>query len=159
LAEVRAHLLRLSLMVGRRLRAEAFSGRTLRLTLRTADFTTICRHRTFPRWFYHGRQIYQGALHILGQIPLKQPVRMIGVAAAGLVKNLRQRELFLDNEKLEALENSEAAILDRFGEFSIKPAALLQLRPANRQEGKWSFTSAPADSHSPAGGRRFILTR
>ncbi len=157
--EVQAHLLRLALMVGRRLRAENFAGRTIRLTLRTSDFTTLCRHRTFPRWFSHGRQIYLGALQILRQLPLKGPVRMIGVAVANLVKGARQPELFIDNDKLQALENAEDAVLDRFGEFSIKPAALLQLHSEKREEGKWTFTSEPAASHSLAGARRFILTR
>lgn len=167
--EVKAHLLRLSLMVGRRLRAEKFAGRTLRLTLRTGDFTTLCRHRTFPRWFYHGRQIYQGALYILQRISFKGPVRMIGVAVANLVKGIRPREIFLDNDKIEALERAEDAVLNRFGEFSLKPAALPQLtyespstiaqESSKREEGKWTFTSEPAASHSLAGARRFILTR
>jgi DNA polymerase-4 len=159
LERVRAHLLRLSLMVGRRLRAEGFAGRTIRLTLRTSDFNTVCRHRTFPRWFHHGRQIYQGALHVLQALPLKRPVRMIGVAVANLAEGAFQRELFLDNDKLQSLEQGEDAVLDRFGEFAIAPAALLRLRQARREEGKWSFTSAPQGSPSLAGARRFILTR
>lgn len=159
LEEVCAHLLRLSLMVGRRLRAERFAGRTIRLTLRTGDFTTLCRHQTFPRWFSHGRQIYQGARFVLQQLSCAGPVRMIGVAVANLVKDIRQPELFVDNDKLQALETAEDAILNRFGEFSLKPAALLQLGGKKREEGKWTFTSEPAVSRSLAGARRFILTR
>jgi DNA polymerase-4 len=157
--EVQAHLLRLALMVGRRLRAENFAGRTIRLTVRLSDFNTFCRHQTFPRWFRHGREIYQGALAILQQMPAHQPVRMIGVAVANLVKGALQRDLFLNNDKLQALENTEDAILNRFGEFSIKPAALLHIQAGTREEGKWTFTSEPAASHSIAGARRFILTR
>jgi len=157
--EMRAHLLRLSLMVGRRLRADGFAGRTLRLTLRSSDFTTICRHQTFPRWFHHGQQIFRGACSILERLPLEQPVRMIGVAVANLVKGVRQRELFADNSRLQSLEQAEDVILDRFGEFSLKPATLLQLDKAQRETGKWTFTSAPAGSRSLAGARRFILTR
>jgi len=157
--EICAHLLRLSLMVGRRLRAETLAGRTLRLTLRTGDFATYCRHQTFPRWFYQGREIYQGGRQILNSFALKQPVRMLGIAVANLVPYAPQRELFIDNDKLQALEKAEDAVLNRFGEFSLKPAALLQLSRANREAGKWSFPSQPAASRSSAGGRRFILTR
>jgi DNA polymerase IV len=154
-----AHLLRLSLMVGRRLRAEKFAGRTLRLTLRTGDFTTCCRHQTFPRWFYQGRQIYQGGRQILNSFHLKQPVRMLGIAVANLVPYVPQRELFIDNDKLQSLEKVEDAVLNRFGEFSLKPAALLQLSRAGREAGKWSFTPPSPTPRSSAGGRRFIVTR
>lgn len=159
MGEVEAHLLRLSLMVGRRLRAERYAGRTIRLTVRTGDFTTLSRHHTFSEWFYHGRQIYQGARQVLGQLKLEGPVRLIGVSVAGLMKDVRQPELFNNSEKLQALEKAEDEILNRFGEFSIKPARLLQVNSKKREAGKWSFTSEPAASRSLAGARRFILTR
>jgi len=157
--KVRAHLLRLSLAVGRRLRADSFAGRTIRLTVRTSDFSTYCRHQTFPRWFRHGREIYQGAVSILEQLPWRGPIRMVGVSVANLIKGAHQRELFVNNDKLQALEQAEDAVLDRFGEFSVRPAALLLLQNKQREEGKWTFISAPADSHSMAGARRFIHTR
>jgi DNA polymerase IV len=177
--EIRAHLLRLSLMVGRRLRAERCAGKTIRLTVRAYDFSTSCRHQTFPRWFRHGRDIYDAAFSIFEGLPWPGPVRMIGVAVANLVKGASQRELFRDNEKVQALEEAEDALLNRFGEFVIKPATLLLLnqkrkdaeakragekpkqdkKDSRRDEGKWAFTSEPAASRSLPGARRFILTR
>lgn len=159
-AELRAHLLCLSLMVGRRLRADGYAGRTLRLTLRTSDFTTFCRHRTVPRWLYHGQQIYQHAWHLFESLPWPGPIRMIGIAVASLAKGARQNELFAENEKEQALLRAEDTILDRFGEFGIKPASLLALsRKRSSEDHPWTFTSAPADSRSLAGARRFIRTR
>jgi DNA polymerase-4 len=159
-AELRAHLFCLSLMVGRRLRADGFAGRTLRLTLRTSDFTTFCRHRTVPHWLYHGKQIYHHAWNLFESLPWPGPLRMIGIAVASLAKGARQGDLFAAHEKEQALVRAEDAILDRFGEFSIKPAALLALsRKRPNEDRPWTFTSAPADSRSLAGARRFIRTR
>ncbi len=157
--ELQAHLLCLALMVGRRLRADGYAGRTLRLTLRTSNFTTFCRHRTVPCWLRHGQQIYDYAWRLFESLPWPGPLRMIGVAVASLAKGVQQGELFADQEKAQALVRAEDAILDRFGEFSITPASLLALYPSRTRENKWTFTSAPADSRSLAGARRFIRTR
>jgi hypothetical protein len=86
-------------------------------------------------------------------------VRMLGIAVANLVPYVPQRELFIDNDKLQSLEKAEDAVLNRFGEFSLKPAALLQLSRAGREAGKWSFTPPSPTPRSSAGGRRFIVTR
>jgi len=158
LAELRAHLLCLSLMVGRRLRADGYSGKTVRLTLRTSSFTTFCRHHTVPRWLSHGQQIYQSAWKLFESLPWPGPIRLIGIAVASLAKGVAQGELFDDHEKKVALARAEDTILDRFGEFTIKPASLLTLHKRSSRENQWTFTSAPADSRSLAGARRFIRT-
>jgi len=160
LPELRAHLLCLALMVGRRLRADGYEGRTLRLTLRTSNFTTCCRHRTVPRWLRHGQQIYRDAWQLFESLPWPGPLRMIGIAVANLRKGVNQPDLFADTQKAQALTQAEDAILDRFGEFTLKPASLLMLSRNRRfEEHPWTFTSAPADSRSMAGARKFIRTR
>ncbi len=160
LEELRAHLLCLSLMVGRRLRADGYAGRTVRLTLRTANFNTFCRHRSGPVWLRHGRQIYEHAWSIFESLPWPGPIRLIGVAVANLVKQVEQGDLFGEQTKRRALTRAEDTILDRFGEFTIKPASLLALQAKQQSREKaWTFMSEPAASPSPAGARRFIRTR
>ncbi len=160
LAELRAYLLCLALMVGRRLRADGYAGRTVRLTLRTANFNTFCRHRTGPTWLRHGRQIYESAWSLFESIPWPGTIRLIGVAVANLVKQVEQSDLFGEQAKRQALTRAEDAILDRFGEFTIKPASLLALQAKQRSREKaWTFMSGPADSRSLAGARKFIRTR
>jgi DNA polymerase-4 len=160
LSELQAHLLCLSLMVGRRLRADGYAGRTVRLTLRTSNFNTFCRHRSGPVWLRHGRQIYEHAWSLFESLPWPGPIRLIGVAVANLVKQVEQGDLFGEQAKRQALTRAEDTILDRFGEFTIKPASLLALQVKQRSREKaWTFTSEPADSRSLAGARRFIRTR
>jgi len=160
LPELRAHLLCLALMVGRRLRTDGYAGRTIRLTLRTSNFTTFCRHRTVQHWLCHGQQIYRDAWQLFERLPWPGPLRMIGVAVANLRKGIGQGELFADTHKAQALTRAEDEILDRFGEFTIKPASLLTLyRKCPVEDHPWTFTSAPVDSPSLAGARRFIRTR
>ena len=155
---VRLHLLRLSLMVGRRLRADNYCGRIVRLILRLGDFETIIRQHVFKgRFFDHGLEIYQGAQVMLARLHLgSKPVRMVGVGVADLVQGVRQAELSPDYEKRRRFIAAEDSLLDRFGEFVLRPAALVLL--AQRKEGKWTCGLARPGSSLRAGSRRFILT-
>ena len=81
------HLLRLSEMVGRRLREQGFAGRTVALTVRYSDMHTFSRRRSLPEHIDDGYAIYQAASSILSeQVGNKRAIRLLGVCVSGLAK-------------------------------------------------------------------------
>jgi DNA polymerase-4 len=132
---VNHHLLRLSEMVGRRLREESYSGRTITLVLRYADMHTFCRQKSISEYLDDGYDIYQAALSILQkQMSDKRAVRLIGVSVSNLVKGTRQLDMFED-PRTRNLQKAVDAINDRFGEFTIRRASLVELKIRPKSHG------------------------
>ncbi|MCL5105381.1 MAG: DNA polymerase IV [Armatimonadetes bacterium] len=120
------NLLRLSEMVGRRLREQGFAGRTVTLVVRYADMHTFSRQRSLREHIDDGYAIYQVALSILReQIGNKRAIRLVGVCVSNLVKGSRQLNLFPDERRGKLLETMDA-INDRYGEFTILRASLVE---------------------------------
>lgn len=126
------HLLRLSEMVGRRLREQDFAGRTVTLVVRHANMHTFSRRQTLSECIDNGYTIYQIALSILrNHIDNKQPIRLIGISVSGIVIGSHQMSLFAD-EKGKKLLNAMDAINNRYGEFTIRRASLLETKPRGK---------------------------
>lgn len=129
---VRAVLLELSEKVGRRLRAEGAAGRTVTLTLRAHDFTTSSRARTFTRFFDDGYDIYDAGCQILEGLRLPSAVRMLGIGVSSLSYGPRQAwwvpQVIRQRQLLSACDR----INDRFGEATLRRAALLDEPEAQR---------------------------
>ena len=70
--------------VGGRLRASAFSGRTVTLKLRRYDFTTITRSQTLPQPTDDVRQIASTARRLLAEAGTSGGLRLLGVGVSGL---------------------------------------------------------------------------
>src|SRR4051812_45622301 len=70
--------------VGGRLRASAFSGRTVTLKLRRYDFTTITRSQTLPQPTDDVRQIAATARRLLAEAGTQGGLRLLGVGVSGL---------------------------------------------------------------------------
>lgn len=144
------HLLRLSEMVGRRLREQEFAGRTITLTVRYSDMHTFSRRRSIPEHIDDGFAIYQVALSILGeQVGNKRAIRLVGVCVSNLVKGFRQLDLFAD-ERSRTLLKTLDAINDRYGEFMIRRASLIETKPRERTPG--SFAGARSQQTPPDRG-------
>jgi len=128
--EVLSHtLLRLSEMVGRRLREQGYSGRTVALSVRYSDMHTFSRRRSLPEHIDDGYAIYSVALSILkDQVGNARPIRLIGVCVSNLVRGSHQLSLFADQRQEKLLEALDA-INDRYGEFTIRRASLLEVTP------------------------------
>ena len=123
--EIRRHILRLSEMVGRRARRYRYSGRTVSLVLRYSDFTTFSRQRSINEYIDQGRDIYLTAARILEGLRLKLPVRLVGVCLSNLTRCRHQLELFDPQQKKIRSVKAMDKINDRYGEFSITYAMLM----------------------------------
>jgi DNA polymerase-4 len=126
------HLLRLSEMVGRRLREQGLAGRTVTLTLRHADMHSFTRRQTISEYIDDGYTIYQVAMSILrDQVDSGKEIRLIGVTVSDLVKGQHQMSLFVDEREKKLLDAMDS-INDRYGEFTIRRASLLETKPRGK---------------------------
>ena len=79
-------VLRLTTKVTNRMRVAGVAGRTVTLTVRFADFTTITRSRTLPEATDVTREIHQTATRLYDALGLQRArVRLVGVRVEGLV--------------------------------------------------------------------------
>ncbi len=128
--ELRRHLLELCCEVGRGLRKQSLAGQSLRLKMRLEDFTTYSRTRRFDRPAFSDRVFYRESCALLTLEPPTRPVRLIGVAAVGLVapEDPAQGRLFPPSEEEQRAERAERAadrVRARFGKAAIRPASLV----------------------------------
>ena len=74
--DLERYLLQLAEMVGRRLRKNHYTGRTVALTIRYQDFTTFSRRRSIGELLYNSFDIYLVAREILLSLRITRPVRL-----------------------------------------------------------------------------------
>lgn len=132
---IQSHLLRLSEMVGRRLRKGGFSGKTITLTLRYANMHVFNRQKSLVDYIDDGYDIYLAALPILdSQLARdRRAIRLVGVCVSNLTKG-RQLHMFGDPRK-EDISNVMDAINNRYGEFTVKRARILDLQVRAKTHG------------------------
>ncbi len=124
---LRREMLRLSDAVASRLRRHSLQARTVALKLRYPDFTTLTRQATLPDPTDSGPAIYAQALSLFDAAWDRRPVRLIGVSAANLSQPGRQLRLFeQEDQRRGQLEAALDRIRDRFGEYAIQRASLLE---------------------------------
>ena len=123
-------LLRLSDQVARRLRTEAYWGRTVCLKLRDARFVTRLRQTTLRQATADHPLIYESALQLLRALWDGGPVRLIGVSMSNLARTHReeQAELFTAHDRQGRLREALDRVRDRLGESSLVPAGTLAHR-------------------------------
>jgi DNA polymerase-4 len=123
--KVEATLMRLSEMVGRRLREQNVYARTLQLKLRYQDFTTITRARTLETPTHLDNEIFQ-QIRNLFQINWRRgaEVRLLGVQASSFEEAPEQGDLLRGqaNDKWKQALSAVDRVRDRFGESSISLA-------------------------------------
>ncbi len=142
--DIRRYLLQLSEMVGRRARRHGYRGRTVVLTVRYKDFTTFSRRLSIQRHINNSPDIYRVSLRVLDSLRLRQAVRLLGVSLTGLAR-CSQLPLFAEQGRRDELVESMDRINDRYGEFTVTYAALME---RSREPGVIS------PSWRPAGARR-----
>jgi len=120
--QIESTLMRLSEMVGRRLRESQFQARTLQLKLRYKDFTTITRARTLETATHLDNEIYQ-EIHALFHTNWRRgaEVRLLGVQASGFGDSPSQGNLLEDHgrEKWQNALHAADRLRDRYGEKSV----------------------------------------
>jgi DNA polymerase-4 len=128
-AQLEATLMRLSEMVGRRLRESHFYARTVQLKLRYKDFTTITRAHTLPSATQLDNEIFE-QIRALFRKNWKSgaPVRLLGVQASSFASQPEQINLLEDDRQQRWKDALAAAdrLRDKFGESSVGLAAGLR---------------------------------
>jgi len=127
--QLESTLMRLSEMVGRRLREAGLHARTIQLKLRYKDFTTITRAHSLAAATQLDTEIFE-QIRILFRKNWKKgsPVRLLGVHAASFENAARQGDL-LDGDRRERWKDVLSAadkLRDRFGESSVTLASGLK---------------------------------
>jgi DNA polymerase-4 len=123
---IERHILQLSEKVGRRLRRGSYTGRTVTLVLRYADFHTFSRQRRLRHAVDHGLDVYAAAADILRDIPFSQPIRLVGVSVSGLERDVVQLPLFEDERKRKFIAGAMDEINDRYGDFTVTWGTLIE---------------------------------
>jgi len=137
------YLLQLAAMVGRRARRYRVTGKTVHLTVRYGDFTTVGRQQTWRSPTNQSEEIYRDALAILDTFDLSQPIRLLGVRITNLTHHSEQMALFETEQKASLATAAMDEANDRFGEFAVTFASVLEteekgshvISPAWRPEG------------------------
>jgi len=124
--QLEATLMRLSEMVGRRLREANFYARTIQLKLRYQDFTTITRARSLPAATQLDGDIFEQARTLFRKNWTQgRQVRLLGVQASSFEAQADQINL-LEGGREQRWKDALAAadrLRDKFGESSVSLAA------------------------------------
>ena len=129
LSQIEATLMRLSEMVGRRLRESHFHARTVQLKLRYTDFTTVTRAHTLPAPTQLDTEIFEQIRTLFRKNWKKDvPVRLLGVHASSFTSQPDQINLLEGNRQQRWKDALAAAdrLRDKFGESSVGLAAGLR---------------------------------
>ena len=126
-------LLRLSAKVAGRLRTAGVAGRTVTVTIRFADFTTITRSRTRAEATDVTQEIYRTAAATYDALGLQRArVRLVGVRVEGLVPRTSVHRQLVLGERDQGWREADRAVdraTVRFGSEAVRPASLLAGRP------------------------------
>jgi DNA polymerase IV len=120
--QIESTLMRLSEMVGRRLREGGLHARTLQLKLRYKDFTTITRAHSLENPTQLDNEIFETIRRLFrANWPKGAEVRLLGVHASSFTKPSAQGDLLDGNSrgKWEQALSAMDRVRDKFGESSI----------------------------------------
>jgi DNA polymerase-4 len=124
-----AELLRLSEKVGSRMRRAGFSGTTVSIKVRFADFATITRSHKRKVPTDSSREIFHEARSLFLALHLDRArIRLVGVRVEGILDSEEvESQLVLGAPDRGWREAEEAvdALSARFGPGSVRPARLL----------------------------------
>ena len=142
---VARELLRLSTKVTGRMRRARVLGRTVAITVRFSDFTTLSRSRTLPEPTDVNQEVYRCALELYDAVDdARTRVRLVGVRVEGLIDQGRVHRQGVLGERESGWSEADRAVdlaSSRFGPSAVGPASLLGgagVRPRTpRGEGDW----------------------
>ncbi len=131
--EIRRRLLALAERTAGRVRAAGLAGRTITLTVRFSDFTTITRSKTLREPTDSGRTLYAEACSLFDALALQRArLRLVGVRVAKLVPLAEAPIQGVLGEPEHGWRDAERAVdraAARFGRGAVQPARLI--RPAD----------------------------
>jgi len=145
--ELEELLMRLSEMVGRRLRAAGRRGTVVSVGVVYRPIAgRFSRQVTLPAPISTGEEIYRAALTLLATREPRREVGTLGVGLSGLIKTeTGQLDLFAaaTRPRNERLETAMDAIRNRFGEDAVQRARLLGRAPVVRDRIAFGNTGHP----------------
>ena len=128
-AAIVRELLRLTAKVTGRMRVAGVAGRTVTLTVRFADFTTITRSRTLPEATDVTQEVYRAVVGSYDALGLQRArLRLVGVRVEGLVPRERVHRQLVLGERDRGWPDADRAmdrVVRRFGAGVVGPASLL----------------------------------
>jgi DNA polymerase-4 len=128
--EVKGYLLRLAEQVGRRLRAGSCRGNVIHASLGFGDYRYWGRQRKIEDHIDDGYRIFQVAEKIIdggrGTWGVGRGIRFAGVSVSNLIHNLDQICIFEADEKKKRVLRAMDEVNDRFGEFTVERAGIMQ---------------------------------
>ena len=151
---IEAEILDRSEGVARQLRREGLAARTVRLKVRTGDFTTWTRALTLPAPTFLTEDIYAAArtLFLERVRPGRRGIRLLGVGVSGLLPaGAGQLDLFVDPAAERSARAAFAgdALAQKFGAEIVTRARLLQRPGAKGRRGRRGAGKAPLASSLP----------
>ena len=119
-----AEIVRQADVVAARLRAAGSAAHTVTLKLRYGDFRTLTRSHRRPQPTAHGPDLAREAKALLDGLDISPGVRLLGLAAAGLVAGEQRQLSLLDGtgDDSAALDEAVDELRARFGDAIIAPA-------------------------------------
>jgi DNA polymerase-4 len=127
--QLESTLMRLSEMVGRRLREQGFQARTIQLKLRYKDFTTITRAHTLASPTQLDTEIFEQVRELFRKNWRKNAkVRLLGVHASAFCDESSQMGL-LEGDRQQRWKQAMSAadrLRDKYGESSVSLASGLK---------------------------------
>ncbi|MEO5854232.1 MAG: DNA polymerase IV [Nocardioides sp.] len=126
-------ILRLTAKVTGRMRVAGVAGRTVTLTVRFADFTTITRSRTLPEATDVTQEVFRTASALYDALGLQRArLRLVGVRVEGLVPLASVHRQLMLGQRDHGWSEADRAVdraTRRFGSSVVGPASLLAARP------------------------------
>jgi DNA polymerase-4 len=123
-------VLKLTAKVTSRMRVAGVAGRTVSLTVRFADFTTITRARTMRESTDVTQEIYRTAVALYDALGLQRArLRLVGVRVEGLVPRATVHRQLVLGEREHGWSDADRAVdraTRRFGGAAVRPASLLR---------------------------------
>ncbi len=123
-------MLKLTATVTHRMRTAGVAGRTVSITVRFADFTTITRARTLPEATDVTQEVYRAAVRLYDALGLQRArIRLVGIRVEGLLPRSRVHRQHVLGERDHGWSDADRAIdraTTRFGSAAVRPASLIR---------------------------------
>jgi len=129
MTEVKNYLLRLAEQVGRRLRRDNYRGNVVHVSLGFGEFNFWEKQKKTEDYIDDGYEIFRIAENLLDQRPTTNNhtgIRFVGVSVSNLIHNLDQICVFEADERKKAALRAMDEVNDRFGEFTVERAGIMQ---------------------------------
>jgi DNA polymerase-4 len=130
MAEVKGYLLRLAEQVGRRLRRDNYHGNVIHVSLGFGDYKYWSKQKKVEDYIDDGYQIFKTAEKLLEgrhwTLDVGRGIRFVGVSVSNLIHNLDQICILEADEKKKAALRAMDEVNNRFGEFTVERAGIMQ---------------------------------